>query len=142
MIASLVATSSTAAFFLGRGELAALTVATESVDLTDSMDTATASTDLSDVADVSIPSLEDFVGPAGSGSLEGLASSSAWAVVVETRVVEVSGVTELDGAGMGDADVMLVAAWSFGLLVVGAKVVGADVVGAKVVGADAIVGFT
>jgi hypothetical protein len=126
MTASLVATSSIVAFFLGRGEFTALTVATESVDRTDSKDTATTSADLSDVADVSIPALEDFVGSAVSGSLEGLASSSDGAVVVDTRVVEVSGVTELDAAGMGDGVVTLVAAWSLGLLVVGTKVVGAD----------------
>lgn len=132
MTASLVATSSAMVFFLSRGELAALTVTTESEDLTDSMDSATASADLSGIADVSISSLEDFVGPTGYGSLEGLASSSVGAVVVDTRVVEVSGVTTLDGAGMGGADVMLVAVSSFGLLVVWAKVAGAD----------AIVGFT
>jgi hypothetical protein len=128
IIASLVATSSTVAFFLGRGELAALTVATESEDLTDSKDTATASAGLSDVADVSIPSLEDCVGPTGSGSLEGLASSSAGAVVVVTRVAEVSGLTAAADTGRGGDDVMLVAAWSSGLLVVGAEVVGADAI--------------
>ena len=80
-------------FFLGCGELAAITVATESVDLTDSSETATFVTDFSDVADVLVPALEDIVGPAFSGSLEGLANSSDGAVVVDTRVLEVSGVS-------------------------------------------------
>jgi hypothetical protein len=92
MTASLVATSSALAFFLGSGELAALIVATESADLTDSKDAATAATHLSDADDELVPALEDFVGASASGSLEGLASSSDGAVVVETRVPEVSGV--------------------------------------------------
>jgi hypothetical protein len=149
MTASLVATSSAVAFFLGRGELAALSVTTESVDLTDSMDNATAASDLSDIADVLEPALEDFSCSVVSGSLEGLASSSAGAVVVDTRVLEVSGVTVLDDAGMGVVDVIVVVVvvvmvvvvvvvvmetvWSVGLLVDGALVVA---------GADAIVGFT
>ena len=107
IIVSLVATSSVAAFFLVCGELAALTVATESVDLTDSNDTATSAADFSDVADVLLSALEDIVGPAVSGSLEGLANSSDGAVVVDTRVLEVSGVSV-----ERFADVEFVAVWS------------------------------
>jgi hypothetical protein len=122
MTASLVATSSALAFFLGCGELAALTVATESADLTDSMDAATAATHLSDTDDELVPALEDFVGATASGSLEGLASSSDGAVVVETRVPEVSGVT-----------VLQVAATSSILLLIAGS--------ADVEGAETILGF-
>ena len=104
---------------MGCGELAALTVATESADLTDSMDTATAAEGLSDAADVLLPALEDFVGAAGSGSLEGLASSSDGAVVVDTSVLEVSGV----------AVVVLVVASSPGLVTAGAT----DAAGAEAI---------
>lgn len=107
IIVSLVATSSAAAFFLVCGEFAALTVATESVDLTDSNDTVTCAADFSDFADVLLSALEDIVGPAVSGSLEGLANSSDGAVVVDTRVLEVSGVSV-----ERFADVELVAVWS------------------------------
>jgi hypothetical protein len=126
MTASLVATSSALAFFLGRGELAALTVAIESADLTDSMDTAAAAVPLSDVDDVLVPALEDFVGTTASGSLEGLASSSDGAVVVDTRVPEASGVSVLLVA-------VEVAACSIGLLT-GAVTDAA--------GTEAILGFT
>lgn len=128
MTASLVATSSAVAFFLGCGELAALTVATESADLTDSMDTATAAADLSDAADVLVPALEDFVDATVSGSLEGLASSSDGAVVVDTSVLEVSGVAMLQVAV-----VVLGVACSIGLLTAGAT---------DVAGAEAMVRFT
>lgn len=104
---SLVATSSAVTFFLGCGELAALTVATESVDLTDSSDTATSAADFSDVADVLLSALEDIVGPAVSCSVEGLANSSEGAVVVDTKVLEVSGVSVERCAG-----VELVMVWS------------------------------
>lgn len=93
IMVSLVATSSAVTFFLGCGELAALTVATESVDLTDSNETATSAADFSDFADVLASALEDIVGPAVSGSLDGLANSSDGAVVVDTKVLEVSGVS-------------------------------------------------
>lgn len=107
IIVSLVATSSAVTFFLGCGELTAITVATESVDLTDSSETATFLADFSDVADVLVSALEDIVGPAVSGSLEGLANSSDGAVVVDTRVLEVSGVSV-----KRFVSVELVAVWS------------------------------
>jgi hypothetical protein len=129
MTASLVATSSALAFFLGCGELAALTVATESADLTDSMDAATAATHLSDAEDELVPALEDFVGATASGSLEGLASSSDGAVVVDTRVPEVSGVAVVVAAAV----VVLETASSIELLTAEAT---------DVDGAEAILGFT
>lgn len=107
IIVSLVATSSAVTFFLGCGELAAITVATESVDLTDSSETATFVADFSDFADVLVSALEDIVGPAVSGSLEGLANSSDGAVVVDTRVLEVSELSVKRFVGME-----LVAVWS------------------------------
>lgn len=106
IIDSLVATSSAVTLFLGCGELAAITVATESVDLTDSSETATFVADFSDFADVLVSVLEDIVGPAVSGS-EGLANSRDGAVVVDTRVLEVSGVSMKRVVG-----VELVAVWS------------------------------
>lgn len=152
MTASLVATSSPSAFFLGLGELAARTVATESAERTDSMDTAATAAAVSaaasaatfaapaeDLSEALVPALEDLGDAGTSGaSLEtgaALASSRDGAVVVFTRVPDVSGVVTAEEAGPGVADVVLVAAVvrSLGLLVAGADVVA---------GADAIVGFT
>ena len=137
MNSSLVATSSPVAFFLGCGELAALTVTPESSDFTDSMDSA--GTDLGSDAAVALePALEDF-GGSDVSTWTGSASSRAGCVVADTRVMLVSGgcgavvLVEVEVAGAGFAEVVLVATCSAGVLVAGADVVA---------GADAIVGFT